>query len=321
MAGGEVRFYMYNGRGDVVGQTDSSGAVIYQAAYEAFGNQTVTSGSTPDRQRANTKEQDPTGLINEGFRYRDPATGTFLTRDPLGFKAGPNMYTYVDQNPWSKFDPEGLDINESNKHPGPPPPLPPSSKTSNNAPPTKQTTISSSRTASSILTSSPPTASARRNVLEVTLPGGKEYMPMTVVKNAAQAKLFGLPVGSPIPISVPPGVNPQALVNAWRAAGALPTGALALNVAFGEFWMPGGSHDYKQQSPKSKYDAFGNFEFGATGVAAGFTGAHLQNEATNIQKVKQRNPLASNDPVNTMDIQSGIRAESRGGTLGTTTYP
>ena len=40
-------------------------------------------------------EQDPTNLLNEGFRYRDPSTGTFLTRDPLGFKAGPNMYTYV----------------------------------------------------------------------------------------------------------------------------------------------------------------------------------------------------------------------------------
>ena len=53
-------------------------------------------------------EQDPTGLLNEGFRYRDPSTGTFLTRDPLGFMAGPNMYTYVRQNPWTHFDPEGL---------------------------------------------------------------------------------------------------------------------------------------------------------------------------------------------------------------------
>jgi len=53
-------------------------------------------------------ELDPTGLLNEGFRYRDPATGTFLTRDPLGFKAGLNNYTYVHQNPWTHFDPEGL---------------------------------------------------------------------------------------------------------------------------------------------------------------------------------------------------------------------
>lgn len=42
--------------------------------------------------------------------YRDPETGTFLTRDPKGFVDGPNMYTYVNQNPWTLFDPEGLEI-------------------------------------------------------------------------------------------------------------------------------------------------------------------------------------------------------------------
>jgi RHS repeat-associated protein len=62
-------------------------------------------------------EQDPTGLLNEGFRYRDPSTGTFLTRDPLGFKAGLNNYTYVHQNPWTHFDPEGLDDNKPKPQP------------------------------------------------------------------------------------------------------------------------------------------------------------------------------------------------------------
>jgi len=106
---GTARFNSYDSRGDVTTQTDASGTVTFQTAYEGFGDQTATSGSTLDRQKASTKEQDPTGLLNEGFRYRDPATGTFLSRDPLGFKAGPNMYTYVRQNPWTHFDPEGLD--------------------------------------------------------------------------------------------------------------------------------------------------------------------------------------------------------------------
>jgi len=65
-------------------------------------------GSTLDRQQANTKDEDPTGLLNEGFRYRDLETGTFITRDPLGFVDGPNVYTYVVQNPWTMFDPLGL---------------------------------------------------------------------------------------------------------------------------------------------------------------------------------------------------------------------
>jgi RHS repeat-associated protein len=98
----------YNSRGDITANTDDSGTVTYQALYEAFGQRTVTSGSTADRQKANTKEEDPTGLLNEGFRYRDLETGTFVTRDPLGFIDGPNLYAYVRQNPWSSFDPNGV---------------------------------------------------------------------------------------------------------------------------------------------------------------------------------------------------------------------
>lgn len=108
-------FKHYNGRGDVVAVTDGSGTLTYQAAYEAFGKHGDTAssaewGSTEDRQQANTKDEDPTGLLNEGFRYRDLETGTFITRDPLGFVDGPNVYTYVVQNPWTYFDPYGLKV-------------------------------------------------------------------------------------------------------------------------------------------------------------------------------------------------------------------
>lgn len=87
--------------------------MTYAATYEAFGKHgdapgTHQWGTSRDRQRANTKEEDPTGLLNEGFRYRDLETGTFLTQDPAGFVDGPNLYAYVVQNPWTKFDPEGL---------------------------------------------------------------------------------------------------------------------------------------------------------------------------------------------------------------------
>jgi hypothetical protein len=36
-----------------------------------------------------------------------PGIPSFLTRDPLGFMDGPNLYTHVRQNPWSAFDPPG----------------------------------------------------------------------------------------------------------------------------------------------------------------------------------------------------------------------
>ena len=102
------RFNHYNGRGDVVAQTDDSGALTWTGSYEAYGTRTRETGTNPDRQRANTKEEDPTGLLNEGHRYRDLETGTWLSRDPAGFVDGPNLYAYVKQNPWSKFDPDGL---------------------------------------------------------------------------------------------------------------------------------------------------------------------------------------------------------------------
>lgn len=104
------RFNAYNGRGDVVAQTNAAGTVTWQATYEAFGTRTKENGGENlDRQKANTKEEDPTGLLNEGFRYRDLVTGAFISRDPLGFIDGPNVYSYVRENPWSSFDPLGLE--------------------------------------------------------------------------------------------------------------------------------------------------------------------------------------------------------------------
>ncbi|MDF1816406.1 MAG: hypothetical protein P1V20_29670 [Verrucomicrobiales bacterium] len=128
--GGQISVSAMNARGDVTakitpaenvgygygyggygygGYGSSENVVSYESAYKAFGDISREAGETEDRQKANTKEQDPHGLINDGFRYRDAETGSFITRDPAGFVDGPNLYTYVRQNPWSKFDPLGLE--------------------------------------------------------------------------------------------------------------------------------------------------------------------------------------------------------------------
>jgi len=60
------------------------------------------------------KDEDPTGLLNEGFRYRDLETGTWLSRDPAGFVDGPNLYAYVRCNPWTCFDPHRVVVQRSN---------------------------------------------------------------------------------------------------------------------------------------------------------------------------------------------------------------
>ncbi|MFN7286643.1 MAG: ribonuclease domain-containing protein, partial [Verrucomicrobiota bacterium] len=106
---GLPKFNRYNGRGDVVAQSDIDGTTTWAASYQADGRRTAETGTNVERHRANTKEEDPTGLLNEGFRYRDMETGTFISRDPLGHVDGPNVYCYVGQNPWTMWDPEGLE--------------------------------------------------------------------------------------------------------------------------------------------------------------------------------------------------------------------
>jgi YD repeat-containing protein len=73
-----------NHRGDVVAKTNASGGLTFQAQYEGFGKQIATSGSTLDRQQANSKDVDPTGLKLEGYRYYDLEADVFTTRDPKG---------------------------------------------------------------------------------------------------------------------------------------------------------------------------------------------------------------------------------------------
>ncbi|MBL7011546.1 MAG: RHS repeat-associated core domain-containing protein [Kiritimatiellales bacterium] len=83
----------------------------YFALYEAYGTRPYEWGDDPDRQKANTKEEETDlGLLNEGMRYRDLETGTFTTRDPIGYADGPNIYCYVHCNPITKFDAFGLEM-------------------------------------------------------------------------------------------------------------------------------------------------------------------------------------------------------------------
>ena len=55
-----------------------------------------------------SKRHDPTGLIYFGQRYYDQETSTWLTPDPVGYTAGPNLYAYVSNNPITGVDLYGL---------------------------------------------------------------------------------------------------------------------------------------------------------------------------------------------------------------------
>ncbi|OOG49135.1 hypothetical protein B0E50_06980 [Rhodanobacter sp. C01] len=52
-----------------------------------------------------------TGLMYNGARYYEPATGRYLQSDPIGLNGGVSMYAYVGNDPLSYFDPLGLQVN------------------------------------------------------------------------------------------------------------------------------------------------------------------------------------------------------------------
>ncbi len=48
-----------------------------------------------------------TGLLCLTHRYYDPGTGRFVTRDPIGYKGGTNLYALAHYNPVNHSDPSG----------------------------------------------------------------------------------------------------------------------------------------------------------------------------------------------------------------------
>ncbi len=48
-------------------------------------------------------------LVYFGLRFYQPQLGRWLTPDPLYFEDGPNLYAYLKNNPFTHFDPYGLE--------------------------------------------------------------------------------------------------------------------------------------------------------------------------------------------------------------------
>ncbi len=80
-------------------------------AYGPFGGLTVQSGpllAQTNELLFTGRELDwDTQLYYYRARYYHPATGRFISEDPLGFSAGPNFYSYANNNPINGNDPSG----------------------------------------------------------------------------------------------------------------------------------------------------------------------------------------------------------------------
>jgi RHS repeat-associated protein len=98
--------------GDDIGSTrvltDSRGAVVRTYNYGPHGAMTGAGAATTPFGFAGQYSDAESGLIWMRARYYDPATGQFLTRDPV-VSATRTPYLYSDGDPLNRRDPLGLD--------------------------------------------------------------------------------------------------------------------------------------------------------------------------------------------------------------------
>ena len=55
-----------------------------------------------------TSAEGAAGLVNFRMRWYDPATGRWLSKDPIGLSCGLNLYAFCEGDPVNKTDPDGM---------------------------------------------------------------------------------------------------------------------------------------------------------------------------------------------------------------------
>lgn len=102
--------YLYDGDGNVVGLTDSSGHLQDQYAYDPYGNKITNTGSVPNPFGFQAGYTTASGLIHYGDRFYNPTQGSWTQRDPLDQISDltqNNRYGFVSDDPVNAADPTG----------------------------------------------------------------------------------------------------------------------------------------------------------------------------------------------------------------------
>ncbi len=108
-SGNSTAWYLTDQLGSVRAIVSIANGVLYQVAYDSYGNIRSQSGSGGDRFGYTGREWDSEiGLYYYRARYYDPNTGRFISEDPIQFGGGdPNLYRYVGNSPGNFRDPSG----------------------------------------------------------------------------------------------------------------------------------------------------------------------------------------------------------------------
>jgi len=97
-------------QGNAAHLLNQNGTVVAHLAYDAWGQRMSGTNPTPYGYKGQWGyyTDGETGVLLLTHRYLDPATGRFLTRDPIGFEGGINLYAYVGNGVVTTADPQGL---------------------------------------------------------------------------------------------------------------------------------------------------------------------------------------------------------------------
>ena len=110
-ADGGYAYYAFDATGHTRQLSDASGAIVNEYDYDAFGTMLNKTESVSNPFRFVGRfgvADDPSGLLFMKARYYDPGSAHFLSPDPLGYRAGLNLYHYCDNSPILYIDPSGL---------------------------------------------------------------------------------------------------------------------------------------------------------------------------------------------------------------------
>ncbi|GHC40165.1 RHS repeat domain-containing protein [Roseibacillus persicicus] len=100
---------VYDGNGNICQYLDSSGNTDARYEYDSFGRIVVNEGNNGLNQwlrfRFSTKHRDyNTGLYYYGYRYYDPVTGRWPSRDPIEEYGGINLYNFISNSGLDRWD-------------------------------------------------------------------------------------------------------------------------------------------------------------------------------------------------------------------------